>query len=663
MPGTLADRLASRDEARFVGRAAELRTFDLLLNGASGTAVVLVYGPGGIGKSSLLREVARRGAARGWSPWLVDGRELAPAPGALDAALAGARAERRPLVLLDTYERMSALDGLLRRELVPSLPERSLVVLAGREEPAPGWLHGGWEHLVRTIALGPLDAADGRRLVAARGVEDAGTAAAVVRWAAGSPLALALGADAAVRDGAFDGPRPGTDPELVGTLVRRLGLAPDSSHQADVAAVAAIAGVTRAALLAEVLPQVDPHAAHTWLRRQPGVEPVGDGVAMHDLVRRALRAHLRTTRPEHERELRRRVADHLLGRGVAGEPRVMSDLADLIEDPALRWGFGAETTGGLRADELRPGELDAPAPEVRRRGSEAWWAATWPLLEHPEHVVAARDGDDALCGLAITFTPATASAAALADPYTGPWIRHAADHVPSGNAIVWRDVLDLTVPERGDLFSPVPSVLNTAALLRSGLPNPRCLYIPISPVNEASVAFARGWGARRVPELDVTVSGYRHECHVIDHGPEGMLGALRAAVYAELGLQRPGGIPVTAVRAAAGVTREDVRQALRDLDRPSKLAVNPLAAALGGPTRGVTVRALLVEAAGAAFGTGSEEALLRDVVDRGYVRRGAGPDAAARALHVSRATYFRRLGQASDRIADHVMADLLARGR
>ncbi|HEX8102906.1 MAG TPA: ATP-binding protein [Solirubrobacteraceae bacterium] len=660
---TLGDQLAGRDGERFVGRAAELRVFDSYLESeAPGGVVVLVHGPGGIGKSTLLREVARRGAALGWTPWPIDGRELAPTPGALEGALAGAREEPRPLILVDTYERMAALDGLVRRDLLPSLPARALVVLAGRGEPAADWLEGGWEHLVRTVALAPLSAADSLALVTARGVADADTATALVRWAAGSPLALALAADAAVRDGTFDELRTGADPELVGTLVRRLGLAPQRSDHADVAAVASVARVTTAALLAEVLPGIDPHAAHAWLRAQPGIEPVGDGLAMHDVVRRALRAHLRAERPDHERELRRRVADHLLGRALEGELRLTGDLADLVEDPALRWAFGAEAAAGLRADELHRGELDAPAPEVRARASEAWWTATRPLLRHPEHVVVARDRDDALCGMAITFTPANASRAALADPYSGDWIRHAAAHVPDGNAIVWRDVLDLTSPERGDIGSRVASVLNTAALLRSGLPNPRCIYVPISAVNEASVEFARQSGSRRIPGLDVEVSGHLHECHVIDHGPEGILGAMRSTIYAEVGLARPQGAPARPP-GASGVTREDIRQALRDLDRPSRLAVNPLASVMPGRQPAVAVRAALATAVTGAFGAGSEEALLRDIVDRAYVHpSGAGHEAAARSLHVSRATYFRRLGQASDRIADHVLAGLVARG-
>jgi ABC-type transport system involved in cytochrome c biogenesis ATPase subunit len=68
--------------------------------------VVLVHGPGGIGKSALLRQVADRGRAAGWTPVLVEGRDLPPVPDAIEDALADAHQFERPLILIDTYERM-----------------------------------------------------------------------------------------------------------------------------------------------------------------------------------------------------------------------------------------------------------------------------------------------------------------------------------------------------------------------------------------------------------------------------------------------------------------------------------------------------------------------------------------------------------------------------
>ena len=656
----MADRLRARDAERFIGRTAELAAFDELFVEDAPASVVHLHGPGGIGKSALLRQVERLGARRGWSPLRIDGRELPPVPGALEDILEAARSERRPLLLFDTYERVSGLDGALRERLLPALPERAVVVFAGRERPAPEWFQDGWEHLTRTLALAPFSPAEGHAYVAAAGIDDDATAAELVRWSDGSPLALGLATAIARRDGRWDAGALEADRELVAALVSRLVLTPAGAgdHHDDVMAVAAIARVTTASMLADVLPHVAPNPAHAWLRAQAIAEPVGDGFAMHELVRQALRAQLRAERPERERELRRRVADHLHQQALGGDARLVIDLAELIEEPALRWGFGADAAGRLRSDGLRPGELDAPPEHVLSRAGEPWWAATRTLAAAaPQHFVVARDQHDELCGLAIAATPRGAAPAALADPYVGAWLRHAAEHVPDGNALVWRDAMDLTADDQGDLGSRVLAVINTATILRAGLPNPRAFYIPINPINTASMAFVERSGAEHVPELDVLVGSVVHQCHVIDHGPGGVLGAFRATIHAELGLPSPP--PAVDGGAAASrhaVTEADVRQALRDLDRPSALARSPLAALAEGPEPAAGVRALLERAIAGAFGAGHDEELLRAVVSGAYADGRASHEDLAYSLHVSRATYFRRLRQATNRVCDYVLA-------
>ena len=101
----------------------------------------------------------------------MEGRELAPVPGEIETAL-GARRGRHAADLFDTYERMSAASGYLRERLLPSLPARSLVVLAGRSRPESDWFQGGWERIACELELQPLAADDARRLCAAHGLAD-----------------------------------------------------------------------------------------------------------------------------------------------------------------------------------------------------------------------------------------------------------------------------------------------------------------------------------------------------------------------------------------------------------------------------------------------------------------------------------------------------------
>ena len=71
---TLASRLEDRDRTRFTGRASEIAFLDKCLDSDDPPAsVVHICGPGGIGKSALLRETARhardrtRAAAPKWT--------------------------------------------------------------------------------------------------------------------------------------------------------------------------------------------------------------------------------------------------------------------------------------------------------------------------------------------------------------------------------------------------------------------------------------------------------------------------------------------------------------------------------------------------------------------------------------------------------------------
>ena len=77
---TLASRIVHRESAAFVGRTRELLIAETLFGPDAPGSVLLVHGPGGIGKSVLLREIRRRGRAAGWTPFEVDARDLAPVP-------------------------------------------------------------------------------------------------------------------------------------------------------------------------------------------------------------------------------------------------------------------------------------------------------------------------------------------------------------------------------------------------------------------------------------------------------------------------------------------------------------------------------------------------------------------------------------------------------
>jgi len=226
--------------------------------------------------------------------------------------------------------------------------------------------------------------------------------------------------------------------------------------------------------------------------------------------------------------------------------------------------------------------------------------------------------------------------------------------------MLWRDSIDFTSGEGGDINSPVLALMNTAAVLRSGLTNPRYSYLPIHRENKVAMEYARAVGAQHVAELDLAVDDHVTECHVIDYGPGGMLARAHATVYAELGMTPAEADTAAAPKPAADVTAEVVRDALRSLDNPLELASSPLATGDTPDERAASVRALLADATANAFGEAADERLLQQIMERGYLDASASHESAALELNVSRATYFRRLRIASQRVADYVLASRAA---
>ncbi len=481
-----------------------------------------------------------------------------------------------------------------------------------------------------------------------RGLGDVERVGALAHWAGGSPLALTLAA-AAAADPAW---RPSADDEVLRTLVRRLVEAELDSRHRDVLGVASIARVTTVELLRDVLPEADPAEALGWLERRSFAEPLGGGVTLHELVRRGLHADLRQREPERERDLRLRIAESLYARAVDGRPLLTVDLAELVEAPALRAFYSWEGSVRNRIDSVRDGDAEQVALLLAAQGKGDWWPSTRALFEQaPELVAIARDPGDALCGFAISATPAGAPAVADADPVLGPVLRHARTEIPDGNAIIWRDAIDFT----GGEDSRIQAMINMSGVLRSGLANPRFAYLPVDPALEGLQLFLSALGARHVPELDVAKADGRQEFHLVDYGEGGLLGAQRDMVYLELGTDAA---ELAAARAVAAGDRRRRRRAsgAARLPAPARARRRTRSRALTATSRRGRRRCAfaLEDAAERAFGDDPNEQLLQRVLVRGYLDPAASHEQAADELNLSRAAYFRRLKLASERVAEYL---------
>jgi hypothetical protein len=77
----LSERFAAARRARFVGRRTELELFrTALVSKHPPFSVLHVFGPGGIGKTTLLMQYARLADDAGATVVRLDGRDLEPTP-------------------------------------------------------------------------------------------------------------------------------------------------------------------------------------------------------------------------------------------------------------------------------------------------------------------------------------------------------------------------------------------------------------------------------------------------------------------------------------------------------------------------------------------------------------------------------------------------------
>ncbi|MGC5004878.1 ATP-binding protein [Streptomyces sp. DT203] len=198
-PPSLGQRLVQARESGFVGRARELDLFRSALEGTPDSfAVLFVHGPGGIGKSTLLRRFAglARSAAR--TVIRIDGRSQGLSRENFEAEAAPAMADERPVLLIDTFEQCQGLESWLRDSFLPRLPAEALVVIAGRQSPDSRWhTDPGWAQALHVVDLRNLPPSDATVLLTLRQVPSR-LHAPLLRFAGGHPLTLCLAAEVAV---------------------------------------------------------------------------------------------------------------------------------------------------------------------------------------------------------------------------------------------------------------------------------------------------------------------------------------------------------------------------------------------------------------------------------------------------------------------------------
>lgn len=672
----LADRLLAARRRYFVGRIAERELFRTALAAADLPFLVLyVLGSGGMGKSSLLREFSSIATETQVPACYLDARNFEPAPeaflNALRATLPIMPNETsapfptvgggRQVILVDTYELLAPLDNWLREVFLPQLPENVLVVLAGRNPPAPAWrADPGWQTLLRVLPLRNLSSEESRAYLRQRNVPE-DQCQAVLTFTHGHPLALSLVAETFAQRPAVIF-QPEAAPDIIKTLLEQfVQKVPGPAHRAALEACALVRLISEP-LLAEMLALPDPHELFDWLRGLSFIESGPLGLFPHDLAREALVTDLRWRHPDWYKELHRRARSFYVGRLGAeqrdAQQRLLFDLVFLHrENPAVRPFFEWAEGGSILPDAARAADWPALAAMVsKHEGAEsARLAAHW-LARQPESFLVFRDAHQEPIGfMAMIALERAAPQDVRADPAAqAAWAylnRHAALR-PGERATYFRFWMG---EETYQAVSPVQSLVFIQAVSHY-LTTPGLAYTFFSCAQadfwEMVLAYA---DLARLPEAGFVMGEraygvYGHDWRVVP-----------PAAWLMLLGEREVGAPAAAVAAAKSaepivvLSQSDfaaaVRDALRDFVRPDVLRGNPLmrsrlvldAVRHAAPAdRAAALQALIKEAADALQASPRDLKLHRALYHT-YFQPAPTQERAAELLDLPFSTYRRHL--------------------
>ncbi|MBN9176727.1 MAG: ATP-binding protein [Microbacterium sp.] len=602
---TLRSVADAADAARFVGREEQLRVFRQLLDAEATSRVLFVHGPGGSGKSALVREMTRRARVHGFATAHIDGRR--PVDVAFAAVAAASGREATGVAFVDEADALGGALPAVRDRLLDSLGGGWRIVVAGRHRPDPTWREHGLDAIFVDLALPPLSTSESARLLGLRGVADEHSAD-IIRWAKGSPLALTVASvDPAAADatgGTGSVPSAGElEQRLVAWLTGRSTL----DAAADLIDVAAIAPSVDARLLAAALPGRATREGMPALLALPVVESMGQRAVLHDVLAAAVRERMRRSEPDRLRELTVRIVRHLGTRARLGEVAALMDLSQFVEHPVLRDAISNRPGPNHYVDLPADGEFDRftarhgfdenlDVHEVRR------WSAQPGRLWI---VVRRSDGEPVLFA---AFVPATQ----LRDE--GPVTASLLD-------VALREGIDLATSYAGiGMLADAPqddlleaSRLGAAALVaRHGRPD-----------MTAVVAHFPAPDRRPLPSVEpitrMMASARGRPVVLTDFRPWDVARFVEAQVLSELGVAAP------AADALELLGRHDLAS-----EREALLS--------------------------AVFGDNPRDRRLRTVLDLAYAASPVTEAEALDELHVSRLTWFRLLREARERVAARTAA-------
>ncbi len=226
------------------------------------------------------------------------------------ADVTGAADKRRIVLMLDTFEQMTALDDWVR-DVAQRLHSNVLLVIAGRALPNWSRAWQSWQRHARVEEMKPMTEDVMRDLVrryyaTMRGGEpNPAQVEAIIRFARGLPMVVTSAVQLWIKYGVED--FQSVKAEIVANLVDRLIEGVPSALIPALEAAAVVRWFDQPILRA-VTGLADVREVYNELRRFPFVRTRAEGLALHDAVREIMDENLRVQDSERHCELHERAA-------------------------------------------------------------------------------------------------------------------------------------------------------------------------------------------------------------------------------------------------------------------------------------------------------------------------------------------------------------------
>jgi len=372
----LRDILQQQRKKNFVGRQTELQFFATLLQQTSPTYhLIYIYGPGGQGKTALMKQMADI-CVENSTPFIqLDCRYIEAHPDSFKQVfqLSSPFGEGEiidaidkhpgPVVLMiDTYEKLKPLDDWLRMDFLPELPGNVITLITARSALPTNWkTDPGWQSITKTFSLKELTDDESVQLLNRRSIPTEHVQR-IVEYTHGNPLALSIVADMFDQrsNSHFD---PLDSPDIMKTLLEQfVQEVPSPAHKAALE-LCSLVNVTTEQLIEEVLGVQLAHELFNWLTTLTFIEKGPAGIYPHDIARDAIAGEMHWRNPDWYRHLHIKTQQYYIARLLkkSGESQraLLFSLIFLHRmNPAVKPFFEFQETGSSWMDTLK--EEDKP---------------------------------------------------------------------------------------------------------------------------------------------------------------------------------------------------------------------------------------------------------------------------------------------------------------